>query len=758
MKHTLRKFISCRGSALFMVLSTMTAILIAVMAMYFSVVSSRSVQYAVYNQEQSYQSALSLQNAMIGGFNDGTMNDILAVITDDKNFKVGDTYATTRAGNDADQQNGVGTYELSITRVEDEDVNGTTALTYDVATTVEVNGILETTHIFYHIFPQIEESTLGNSQIFAATGYVPNNVDVTSGKFATTSSFDNELVNIGNGTTEYFLCGNFYCGGSLAIYKANNPSDKVKQPIDMVVRDTLYLYNIDASLYFAPQNSTDGNGNVYVGKDVYINGSFKLNADNMYIIGDLYYDGKGNVNDGGKIHVDGNVYWKGGNMPKTSWLECNGKVYDASGNERSGYSKWADDSAKAAVDYIDSSTKSSAYKAWELPNTGYTNREIHFNSKNNEYVQTIDFSGGADKKCYTQIQTIKDDEINTSILRNYTLFIDTGDDPENIHYINIKANCSATESIASRTTCSRSDYDGFTWYPVTNGSTGLPSDDSQKNMNILVRGRGSVIINVPEGVTYLPSPYEKFMHESWAYLASGGNIVKSEGGKPYYQVEVRNHSDNVRKLIHTNCKDGCTSCSYNVVKSTTEKCEKCGNYMTTITCDNHNYKLTCCTNTSCEMCNEPKKKNGNYYGLCENRIDRLQVDAFALAKGITLPTDSQGTVYPNNNIFLVSCDESAEIYISDYAKVYGNGNVYEETVNACTFFGFIYAPYMTFKGTHAAEENTVRFCGGMVVSDYIFGDNSWYMSCYPDLMPEQLGAKNNLPPPDKRWKVKVARN
>ena len=65
---------------------------------------------------------------------------------------------------------------------------------------------------------------------------------------------------------------------------------------------------------------------------------------------------------------------------------------------------------------------------------------------------------------------------------------------------------------------------------------------------------------------------------------------------------------------------------------------------------------------------------------------------------------------------------------------------------------------MTFKGTHAAEENTVRFCGGMVVSDYIFGDNSWYMSCYPDLMPEQLGAKNNLPPPDKRWKVKVARN
>ena len=59
-----------------MVLSTMTALLIVVMAMYFSVVSSCSVQYAVFNQEQSYQSSISVADAVIAGLNDGKLDKL----------------------------------------------------------------------------------------------------------------------------------------------------------------------------------------------------------------------------------------------------------------------------------------------------------------------------------------------------------------------------------------------------------------------------------------------------------------------------------------------------------------------------------------------------------------------------------------------------------------------------------------------------------------------------------------------------------
>ena len=73
MAHSLRKYLSNRGSALFMVISTMTALMIACMAMYFSVLSSRTTQFATFFREQSYQSALSLNDMVLAGLMDGTL-------------------------------------------------------------------------------------------------------------------------------------------------------------------------------------------------------------------------------------------------------------------------------------------------------------------------------------------------------------------------------------------------------------------------------------------------------------------------------------------------------------------------------------------------------------------------------------------------------------------------------------------------------------------------------------------------------------
>ena len=60
MKHALRKYLSPCGSALFMVVSTMAALTVLVTAMYMSVLSSRQVQYATFDQEQAYVTSTSV--------------------------------------------------------------------------------------------------------------------------------------------------------------------------------------------------------------------------------------------------------------------------------------------------------------------------------------------------------------------------------------------------------------------------------------------------------------------------------------------------------------------------------------------------------------------------------------------------------------------------------------------------------------------------------------------------------------------------
>ena len=60
MKHALRKYISPCGSALFMVVSTMAALIVLVTAMYMSVLSSRQVQFATFDQEQAYVTSSSI--------------------------------------------------------------------------------------------------------------------------------------------------------------------------------------------------------------------------------------------------------------------------------------------------------------------------------------------------------------------------------------------------------------------------------------------------------------------------------------------------------------------------------------------------------------------------------------------------------------------------------------------------------------------------------------------------------------------------
>lgn len=753
MTHTLRKYLSNRGSALFMVLSTMTALLIAVMAMYFSVVSSRSVQYAVFNQAQSYQSAISLQQAMTADLTStGPMAGVLKVITNNS-FAVGDKMSTNGndflafGGTNADE-NDVGAYDVTITRVDDEVVSGKTCKTYDIATTVSVNGVMDTVHMYIHVMPLDEATYPASSDIFASTGYVPNNAYLSTGWFYTKSTFDNEFTVIGEGSGGSLTISDLFCGGSMEVNWIGSSPGK---PVTWVIRDTMY-YNKNQGLELGTSSER---GELYIGKDFVLAPNMWITFTNMdvYCFGDFYmYDGGGINWTNCSLHVDGNVYYGNGSIP--SQLECNGQVLKAQTawdsvagksvvtgwTEQTGISPWDDEDADAKLAFIEEKTQSHEFQNWEVEPSKFNGMgtEISFNTSDTDatnsygrvipahtYTCELKWTDSGTEQ-YADITEVRDyGTKNNADGKYYTVLIDTGDDPNNVYYLRLNG-------IRDWDGDARREKETFSWYPSTATNTDGRFSMDQGRAAVIFKGEGSVVLTIDEGVTYVASDQEVIMHEGWFRLLGG--TVNADGS--YKCPTTYSHTD-IERYIHTKCDGDCTY----TTSTSTEKCPTCGEYLTNIVCDNHSYDNNVCTNTECEAYNEPKKNDsGNYVDLCENRVDKSKVPA-----GIPVPTV---------NFFLVSCDESAEIYVSDFINSDGD----EESIKDNRFFGFIYAPYMTYRGMGTSGSGT-RFCGGMVVSDYVLKDSYEYINCYPTYMPEQLGATmGKLAHADKGWKVVLGRN
>ena len=120
---------------------------------------------------------------------------------------------------------------------------------------------------------------------------------------------------------------------------------------------------------------------------------------------------------------------------------------------------------------------------------------------------------------------------------------------------------------------------------------------------------------------------------------------------------------------------------------------------------------------------------------------------------------ADGTVvYPTCNYFLVSCDESADIRFSGMLAPGGT----ETTIMQNCLFGFVYAPYMTYKGFGGnSGGGMVKFCGGMIVSDYVLSDSYTMVNCFPEYLPTDLvsseNRKNQLTSAAGReWKISLA--
>ncbi|MCH5205521.1 MAG: hypothetical protein J1F09_01125 [Oscillospiraceae bacterium] len=773
MAHTFRKYLSNRGSALFMVLSTMTALLICCMAMYFSVVSSRSTQYAIFNQQQAYQSATSINDALLGGLNDGTLSSFYLAI---QGLSVGESITTNSngfatfdvAGAGAVDEDQLGAYTVTVTRLEDEMVSGALTATYDITITTSVNGVKDVYHSIFHMGGSVPEPTPAPTQVFAATGYVPNDVFLDGGTFMTDAFFDNEqtIVNAYGGKNMK-LYGNLSAGGSLLIHGYLIPSGD--KPVTYAIRNN-YTTDFNSPIDFP---NTGARSTVLVGGDMTFNSIGGFSNANVYVLGNMYALANGLQDTNATFYVDGDVYLHKDLSGKANKIYTNGTIYlidsvitkelFAISGTAASKGPWVDpaptDTSYMGVSQmtklLDEKTASNVYYKWIINDNNPTKdayvkeldesrpstvvkKTLKFNSNwNTQPVSVCELKySDAEKGCI--IEDVQLD--NGNQFQHLAVIIDTGDDEDNIYTIRVKAN---------------RDYDGdgvnetFSWYPYDSNPW------SSTRVAVLVKGRGSVVIDIPEGVIYQDMDRQMILHYNWFVLAGGKPEAKTIGG---YNIDVYNVEAAMQRsgmdvlmtsFVHTDCKSG-DGCSY-TEGSTTNTCS-CGETLKSVKCSVHG-----ALNDFCPSCH-PEKSN-NHFGECVNHVGRKEIDDYLAthsAVAANMNRDSSGNIiYPTTNIFLVSCSESANIRLGYKANS-------TDALMQNGFFGYIYAPYMTFKGVDdGAGGGMVRLMGGLCVSDYIIDSSISMVACWPEKLPTDLMGEDckkdqlaGIAP--KSWKISLS--
>lgn len=797
MTYAFRKYLNKRGSALFMVLSLMTALMILVMAMYFSVVASRDVQYKVFYQEQAYRSATSLSDAIVAGlkgdsWQTGENSDkLLTAITN-----MGEDDVITTNGNDfkafladagsKEDQDQLGAYTVTITRMKDETINNETTRVYDVAITTSSGGVLDTTHTFIHVVEPEGEATQGKTNIFTSTGYVPNDVHLDTVETWTDLFYDNEYVVI---TGESHIYSNLSCGGSLNLDqcsaspgKRNGSDSSYNKPATWAIRNH-FTNSTGTTLCMSP-SSTD-RGLILVGGDLTIEGNFD-NAD-IYVLGNAYYKG-GNLNNC-RVFINGELRSVGNASPPGFTFYASGKDENISIHASGVWKTMSEADLKAnnimsvseMAKKLDELTASNDYAKWEI-NDDAPKKDYYvscLDPASNDYIgeETIEFdpdhrtyyldwkSGYTIKDYFGKGQDLnyspyvigdikadwnkEDAENKVNGNTNFaTIVIDTGDNEDNQVFLKINANRNFDLDSGDET---------FTWLPEDIG------ESSTAGMTVLVRGKGNVVIDVPEGVIYQASDNTSVMHETW-YAILGGSVDQYGSTRETLCFRQKyGTADGFLKdptvtlnFVHTDCNEDCDVCKYTTKTTGTDKCSECGKNVTEVICDEHKMTYTFCLECNPEL--EPSKNSSGYYGLCANRVERSAVASAVGNLDSTwqslLKESGDGTTwyYPNTNIFLVSCDESADIRLA-YDQ---DGAAFSNS----SFWGFVYAPYMTYKGMGNGSGWTV-FGGGMIVADYIIKNFDIYIACYPDQLPEDLmNEKNRSEMLDaiasKSWKISLA--
>lgn len=810
----------------------MTALLISTMAMYFSMVSSHASQYAVYNHTQANQSAQSIgtiiYKALTGAATlvnpDETGKELLDKMME---LNVGESISTTADNfTSLDPTNphavnadiaDLGAYAVIITCTADY-TDTTGVKIFDIAVISSVEGNREIIHMTYNYGLTVEGGPVSNapgeSELFAATGYVPNDAYLDGAFYLTNTFFDTEFTYVGQYDPKgNFLSGNLSTGGSLIFSSYIQPIIKESR-FASLSRPTTWAIRGD---FFENGGNTvqliDGS-KIMVGGDLYFNQSTvtAINAAtgaeggtiDLYVLGDCYMNANNSLSSV-NVHVQGNVYYGDGLWLDIKNLYVNGALkyldssknpynYDGSKakpkvngsyvNSASDVAKWdwsgPNDSRGMSTTEVAAElghrTQTKTYGKWEIGDSLVNDADgkriqIKLNTDNQPYdgvdamkaVYTIALKDSESAKgpvngwAADVVVGAKNNETG-AIVGGVTIdgfhgkmgwnakpaiILDTGDNEKNVLAIRVKPYIDQDGDGVNET---------FAWF----GKEAIKNTSK----SIIVKGRGSVIIDVEEGATYQESLFSITAHYSWFRALGGeekpwnGSVnTTSDGWKSlaitYYDPTTliapgssfNGKSPDViaASFVHDNCVRG-DGCVYTTTETDTEcetpDCAAHSTHYVDINCSKHGKVCTYCPGCQDQITEKLTKFNngglGRIEGFCANHLDKGSMDTYFNAHPDlkTAISDDHGIIYPNTNIYLVSISEGTELRFGS--------TIDGTTVQESSIFGYLYAPYVTFKDFDTSSKNTPKFIGGLIVSDFVISGNNSYLACYPDRMPEEL--------------------
>lgn len=359
MKRALLRLKSGRGSVLFFIIAIMSVMIVLASAVYYSAVSARKQVEIRYGDEQSYQSAISLNDIVTEYLNtkteDAFVDAILALAP-------GSSLTTQGTGTDsfAKLAEGLGDYKVTVTKISGD--SSDEKQTVKIETEVIVNGESSTV-------TSVGEFTLVSKpysfdRFFTSTGYAPNDVVMSGMTVTSTMYLDNEYSQIGSlqsGNSGINIKAEVISAGTLALNNApiNADGDKtfditVGNNLIMtynggqgamnlnggrirvggnLIQGTSFNYKNDTDVYvvgdlISGRPSDDSNCEIYVNGDAAFFGSETF-AGKVYVNGDVYIDKEVNTGDKfpGGITIGGNVYLCSGSSyfgAQKTWIKSHG--------------------------------------------------------------------------------------------------------------------------------------------------------------------------------------------------------------------------------------------------------------------------------------------------------------------------------------------------------------------------------------------------------------------------------------------------
>lgn len=340
MKRALLRLKSGRGSVLFFIIAVMSVMIVLASAVYYSAVSARKQVEIRYGDEQSYQSAISLNDIVTEYLNtkteDAFVDAILALAP-------GSSLTTQGTGTDsfAKLAEGLGDYKVTVTKISGD--SSDEKQTVKIETEVIVNGESSTV-------TSVGEFTLVSKpysfdRFFTSTGYAPNDVVMSGMTITSTMYLDNEYSQIGSsqsGNSGINIKAEVISAGTLSLNNApiNADGDKTfditagnnlimtynggQGAMNLnggrirvggnLIQGTSFNYKNDTDVYvvgdfISGRPSDDGNCEIYVNGDAAFFGN-ETYKGKVYVNGDVYIDKEVNTGDKfpGGITIGGNVY------------------------------------------------------------------------------------------------------------------------------------------------------------------------------------------------------------------------------------------------------------------------------------------------------------------------------------------------------------------------------------------------------------------------------------------------------------------